>query len=137
MKISYGNWIAKPETQRNDKMCNLFCEVADLADDNEEDYNMVMGILNDLKVKLTQSKVDCERKGDDMKLVEKTSDDEKLSENGCKILDPLSARSKGRPPVNRKQSTTEQIIRRRKESEAAKACNDKYKLQVRLHVFFL
>lgn len=44
VKISYGNWIAKPETQRNDKMCNLSHEVVDLADGKEEDCNMVMGI---------------------------------------------------------------------------------------------
>lgn len=112
MKISYGNWIAKPETQRNDKMCNLFHEVADLADGKEEDCNMVMGILHDLKMKLTQSKVVYENKGDNIDMVEKKTDDGELIEKGCEILDPLSVRSKGRPPAKRKQSTTEQIIRK-------------------------
>ena len=114
MKISYGNWIAKPETQRNDKMCNLFHEVADLADGKEEDCNMVMGILHDLKMKLTQSKVVCESKGDIIDMVEKKTDDGELIEKGCEILDPLSVRSKGRPPAKRKQSTTKLFEKEKK-----------------------
>ena len=137
VKISYGNWTAKPELQRNDKMCNLFYEVTDLANGKEEDFNKVMRILNDLKVKLTQSKVNCEKKEGTIKLAEKTYD-KKLSENGCEILDPVSLRSKGRPPVNRKQSMTEKIIQRRKEAETTKSSNENRKLsQVRLQLYII
>ncbi|XP_031250378.1 protein FAR1-RELATED SEQUENCE 2-like [Pistacia vera] len=118
VRISYNSWNTTLEGQRFDQMCNLFSTVADLASSNEDDCNMVIEIINDMKNRLmsnesvggigkrlnvsTSSRTNCEGVDDTTK------------EGSSNILTPRAVRSKGRPPFKRKQSKLEQIVRKEK-----------------------
>ncbi|XP_031273009.1 protein FAR-RED IMPAIRED RESPONSE 1-like [Pistacia vera] len=113
VKISYNSWSTNIEGQRFDKLSNLFSTVADLASTNEDDCNMMMNVINDLKNKListesvggndrrenlsSHSIMNCESVGGASK------------EGSSNILNPRAIRSKGHPLFKRKQSSLEQI----------------------------
>ncbi|XP_031252418.1 protein FAR1-RELATED SEQUENCE 5-like [Pistacia vera] len=52
VKISYNSWSTNLEGQRFDQLSNLFSTVANLASNNEDDCNMVIEMMNDMKNKL-------------------------------------------------------------------------------------
>ncbi|KAI8551041.1 hypothetical protein RHMOL_Rhmol06G0153900 [Rhododendron molle] len=59
IRINYANSSTTIEARRHDNMCNLFNEVADLAEDCQEKYAKVMGRLRELKEELIESSVVC------------------------------------------------------------------------------
>lgn len=54
IRISYDKSSTSIKARRHDTMSNLFDEVADLAEDSQEKYDMVMTQLRDLKRELVQ-----------------------------------------------------------------------------------
>ncbi|KAG5562431.1 hypothetical protein RHGRI_005237 [Rhododendron griersonianum] len=73
-------------------MCNLFNEVADLAEDSQEKHEKVMTRLLELKRELIESSINSYSIGDGVL----------PSKEITNILDPIHLRRKGRPPTKRK-----------------------------------
>ncbi|XP_044505676.1 protein FAR-RED IMPAIRED RESPONSE 1-like isoform X2 [Mangifera indica] len=57
VKISYDSWSTNLEGQRFDQLSSLFNTVADLASNNEDDCNMVIEMINDMKNKLMSNEI--------------------------------------------------------------------------------
>lgn len=49
VRISYDKSAKTIEVRRNDNVCNLYKKIADLVEDNEERYNMVMAQGHEFK----------------------------------------------------------------------------------------
>ncbi|KAK3190296.1 hypothetical protein Dsin_029857 [Dipteronia sinensis] len=106
VKIGYDNWSIKPEGHRFDKMCNSFYEVAHLATSNDDKCNIVLEMINDLKMKLISYEGD---DGSIQRIINLSDDTEDKNFHSApkenrNILTPMAVRSKGRPPFKRKQS---------------------------------
>ncbi|XP_031259814.1 protein FAR1-RELATED SEQUENCE 5-like [Pistacia vera] len=91
---------------------------------NEDDCNMVIEMINDMKNKLTSNK---SVGGIGKRLNVSTSSrtncegvDDTTKEGSSNILTPWAMRSKGRPPLKRKQLKLEQIVRKVKEKKLRK-----------------
>ncbi|XP_034223833.1 protein FAR-RED IMPAIRED RESPONSE 1-like [Prunus dulcis] len=128
VKVSYADWSSKPEAHRFEKMCNLFYEVADMATKSDEKCNMVMGFVNDLKLKLTSNEVVRESNQHETNVIDGATQVDKLedtSNEGCKILSPRVVRGKGRPPSKRLQSKVEKVIQKRKARNIQMKSNEK------------
>ncbi|KAG5556887.1 hypothetical protein RHGRI_007215 [Rhododendron griersonianum] len=117
IRINYDNSSRTIEVHRHDSMCNLFNEVADLAEDCEDKYAKVMERLRELKEELIESSVVC---GSNM--ISGTPNesfslgDEVLpSKESMKILDSKPVRLKGRPPSKRMQGVVEKIGKKKRE----------------------
>ncbi|XP_058211621.1 protein FAR1-RELATED SEQUENCE 6-like [Rhododendron vialii] len=116
IRINYANSSTTIEARRHDNMCNLFNEVADLAEDYQEKYAKVMGRLRELKEELIESSTVC---GSNMGLgISNDSfslgDGVLPSKESRNILDPVPLRRKGRPPSKRKQGVVEKICNKKK-----------------------
>ncbi|KAG5528325.1 hypothetical protein RHGRI_029108 [Rhododendron griersonianum] len=59
-KASYDKSSMSIEVRRHDNMCNIFNEVADLADESQEKYDIVMKRVHELKRELMEVSVVCE-----------------------------------------------------------------------------
>ncbi|KAG5556890.1 hypothetical protein RHGRI_007215 [Rhododendron griersonianum] len=86
-------------------MCNLFNEVADLAEDCEDKYAKVMERLRELKEELIESSNESFSLGDEVL----------PSKESMKILDSKPVRLKGRPPSKRMQGVVEKIGKKKRE----------------------
>ncbi|XP_044479705.1 protein FAR-RED IMPAIRED RESPONSE 1-like isoform X2 [Mangifera indica] len=120
VKISYNSWNSNLEGQRFDKLFNYFSVVADLTSNNDNDCNMVIAIITDMKNKLISSEnVDrnCKSLNMSNSMTNPKVGDGTSNEGDNKILTPQAVRSKGRPPFKRKQSKVDQIIRKVKEKK--------------------
>ncbi|XP_062085504.1 protein FAR1-RELATED SEQUENCE 6-like [Humulus lupulus] len=73
--------------------------------------NIVLEMIHHLKTKLLQVDDVCEKKEETKSHVGFSNE---ISQ-GCRVHDPCIVRSKGRPPIKRKQSKVEQIIRRKRQ----------------------
>ncbi|KAK3217813.1 hypothetical protein Dsin_011783 [Dipteronia sinensis] len=106
VKIGYDNWSIKPEGHRFDKMCNSFYKVAHLATSNDDNCNIVLEMINDLKMKLISYEGDDRSIQRTINLSDDTADKNfhGASKENRNILTPMAVRSKGRPPFKRKQS---------------------------------
>ncbi|XP_058217830.1 uncharacterized protein LOC131328885 isoform X5 [Rhododendron vialii] len=129
IRINYDNSSRTIQARRYDNMCNLFNEVADLAEDCEEKYAKVMGRLRELKQELVESSVVC-----GSNIVFGTPNDsfpfgdEILASKESKIiLDPKPLRRKGRPTSKRKQGFVEKIGKKKREPKKKTLSNEKTK----------
>ncbi|GFZ21974.1 hypothetical protein Acr_29g0011360 [Actinidia rufa] len=108
IRINYDNSSSTIEARRHDNMCNLFNEVADLAEDSEEKYEIVIGRIRELKIELLQSSVICGSNllSDTPNASASLGDVAIPSKESRNILDPKAVTRKGRPPTTRKQGWT-------------------------------
>ncbi|KAH9751515.1 protein FAR1-RELATED SEQUENCE [Citrus sinensis] len=98
------------------------CEInSELATNNENNCNMVLEVLDDLKAKLMLNGGGGEISQRGSNIAHGTTKYGEVhgSHNG-KILSPLAVRSKGRPPYKRRQSKVEQITKRKKQKKTSK-----------------
>ncbi|XP_074580666.1 protein FAR1-RELATED SEQUENCE 5-like [Curcuma longa] len=126
--ISYDKSSRGIEAQRRENMCNLFKEVADLAEESVEKYNLVMIRGRQLRQELLIDSL-----GPDI-LGSKTPDgsfsleaDLTSTQGSANILDPKVVKRKGRPRCNRIQGSVEKIIRKNKEKKQMAVLNKKTK----------
>ncbi|KAA8525807.1 hypothetical protein F0562_007662 [Nyssa sinensis] len=120
VQISYSDYSAKAETKRFDSLCNSFHEVADMASESEDKFNLVMTWIAEMKNNLKHEEGICGSNQTTSKVsTENNSVGEHhgISNESKNILTPLAVRSKGRPPFKRKQSKVEQIVKKRKEKK--------------------
>ncbi|KAI8563999.1 hypothetical protein RHMOL_Rhmol03G0150800 [Rhododendron molle] len=93
-------------------MCNLFNEVADLAEESQKKYVMVMTRVRELKRELMEVSVHCESNvgfktpNDSFSL----GDEVINTKHSTPILDPEGLRRKGRPPCKRMQGVAEKEV---------------------------
>ncbi|GFZ05089.1 hypothetical protein Acr_17g0006610 [Actinidia rufa] len=119
VRINYDNSSSTIEARRHDNMCNLFSEVADLAEDCDEKYEKVTGRVRELKIELIESSVVC---GSNV-LLDTPNASSSLGEvaipskESRNILDPKVVTRKGRPPTTRKQGVVEKIYKKTKEQK--------------------
>ncbi|KAA8524958.1 hypothetical protein F0562_011404 [Nyssa sinensis] len=120
VRISYGDYSAKAEAKRFDSLCNSFHEVADMASESEDKFNLVMTWVGEMKNNLNHTESICGSNQTTPKVSTENKSVGKghgISNESKNILAPLAARSKGRLPFKRKQSKVEQIVKKRKEKE--------------------
>ncbi|VVA11983.1 PREDICTED: FAR1-RELATED SEQUENCE [Prunus dulcis] len=99
-----------------------------MATKSDEKCNMVMGFVNDLKLKLTSNEVVRESNQHETNVIDGATQVDKLedtSNEGCKILSPRVVRGKGRPPSKRLQSKVEKVIQKRKARNIQMKSNEK------------
>ena len=104
---SNNHYTAALETQRLDKMCNAFYEVACMGANSDDDLMKVMNCINGLKVELSKTKASHQS----IEASQLISDASMISQERTKVLDPLAVRSKGCPPSKRKESKVDQIVK--------------------------
>ncbi|PQQ17478.1 hypothetical protein Pyn_12436 [Prunus yedoensis var. nudiflora] len=100
----------------------------DMATKSDEKCNMVMGFVNDLKLKLTSNEVVHESNQHETNVIDGATQVDKLvdtSNEGCKILNPRVVRGKGRPPSKWLQSKVEKVIQKRKARNIQIKSNEK------------
>ena len=119
VRINYDNSSSTIEARRHDNMCNLFNEVADLAEDCDEKYEKVMGRVRELKIELIESSFFW---GSNVLLDTSNAscslgDVAIPSKESRNILDPNAVTRKGRPPTTRKQGVVEKIYKKKKEQK--------------------
>lgn len=120
VRISYVNWETKPEWRRYDIMMAAFHDVADNAMDSEAKSERVVAKLREAKAENEVCDDDCQMTSMSIDVQDSTvSPKEKQKPVG----DPNKRRRRGRPPINRKQSTIEKIIKKvRKSSKKTQPC---------------
>ncbi|XVF30406.1 hypothetical protein REPUB_Repub16aG0054500 [Reevesia pubescens] len=121
IKISYNP--LSEQTQRYEKMCQEFCEVATLAVDVKEKYELVMNGIQKLKDKVINVEPICDQPNLASPFHSKAcGDHEKVIDVRKKVMSPLVTRGKGRPPTKRKVSTLEKVVKslRGKQKKQAK-----------------
>ncbi|KAM1018959.1 hypothetical protein ACFX2I_040406 [Malus domestica] len=106
-KISYSNWVATPEAQRSDKMKKTFYDIKELANDSDDKCMLVVRWMHKLKEQICKhDEAASSTQPTPQSPVAMNSDP--LPNPSQRILTPLSARGKGRPPSKRKQTKAEQ-----------------------------
>ncbi|KAI8562748.1 hypothetical protein RHMOL_Rhmol03G0058900 [Rhododendron molle] len=131
IRINYDNSSTSIEARRHDNMCNLFNEVADLAEDSQEKYDKVMARLLELKGELIESSIVC-----GSNVISGTpnnsisiGDGVLPSKESTNILDPVTLRRKGRPPSKRKIGIVEKIGKKKIETKKKTLSKEKAKSQ--------
>ncbi|KAI8572732.1 hypothetical protein RHMOL_Rhmol01G0222600 [Rhododendron molle] len=113
-------------------MCNLFNEVADLAEESQEKYDMVMTRVRELKRELIEVSVHCESNvgfktpNDSFSL----GDEVIKTKQSTIILDPEGLRRKGRPPCKRMQGVAEKVVKKKIEKKKKTLPKGKSKSQL-------
>ncbi|XP_050379713.1 protein FAR-RED ELONGATED HYPOCOTYL 3-like [Argentina anserina] len=114
VKISYGGWDARPDSQRLDKMQKNFDDIKELAYDSEDKCMIVLSCLNNLKDEVSKHESNTIGACGGVEPVPGSP----INTNGCEvdgisnpsqhILTPLVKKRKGRPPSKRKVSKVEE-----------------------------
>ncbi|GFY84445.1 TIP41-like family protein [Actinidia rufa] len=133
--ICYDKSSTSIEARRHDNMCNLFNDVADLAEESQDKYDMVMTRVRQLKQELMQVAVVVESNvfslGDGMSIQEKDSfslgDGVIPSKRSTNILDPEGRQRKGRPSTKRRISVIEKVIKKKRQTKRKPLSNEQYK----------
>ena len=118
IRISYDKSSTCIQMRRNDNVCNLYKEIADLVEDNQEQYDIVMArgcemkreLIEDLNV-CTSSRVDYTGTPVDYFSL---GDGLIPSNQSTNILDPERVTRKGRPPCKRKQGVVEKVVKKKR-----------------------
>jgi hypothetical protein len=103
IKCGFDHLARNPELQPVNKACDAFYEVASTRINTEDDLSKVINWIEDLKIELP-----CKKSSS--KIVEQ---DSSVQNHMTRILDPLTTRSKGRPPEKRKASKLDQIVKKK------------------------
>ncbi|XP_024642129.1 protein FAR-RED IMPAIRED RESPONSE 1-like [Medicago truncatula] len=103
IKCGIDNLTGNVELQRVGKACDAFYEVASIDISTEEELLEVMNWIKDLKIKLTCKK-------NSPIIIEEVNS---IQNQASRILDPIVARGKGRPPSKRKASIVDKIIKKK------------------------
>jgi hypothetical protein len=101
--IKCGNLTGNVELQRVGKACDAFYEVASTEISTEEELLEVMNWIKDLQIKLTCKKAS-------PIIIEEVNS---IQNQASRILDPVVARGKGRPPSKRKASIVDKVIKKK------------------------
>ncbi|XP_058228152.1 protein FAR-RED IMPAIRED RESPONSE 1-like [Rhododendron vialii] len=132
VRICYDKSSTSIEARRHDNMCNIFNEVADLAEESQEKYDMVMKRVHELKRELMEASVDCESNvvslGDDTGIRKSSfslGDGVIPPKQSTSILDPEGLRRKGRPPCKRKISAVEKVVTKKRQISKKPLSNEK------------
>ncbi|XP_058217565.1 protein FAR1-RELATED SEQUENCE 1-like [Rhododendron vialii] len=132
--ICYDKSSTSIEVRRHDNMCNLFNEVADLAEESEEKYDMVMKWVHELKRELMEASVVCESNvvslGDDTSTRNvsfSVGDGVIPPKQSTNILDPEGLRRKGRPPCKRKIGVVEKVVQKKRQTYKKPSSKEKSK----------
>ncbi|XP_058744403.1 protein FAR1-RELATED SEQUENCE 4-like [Vicia villosa] len=118
IKCGLDNMSKKSELQRVDKACDAFYEVASTKINSEDDLLKVMNWIKELKIELA-----CKESSP------RTVEEDTPTQNQTFILDPTVTRSKGRPPLKRKTSKVDQIVKKKLAPKKTKKCSQKNKDQ--------
>ncbi|GER49763.1 FAR1-related protein, partial [Striga asiatica] len=106
------------QIQRCEKMCKALHEVAVIAADDEEKFELVMKGIRELKLKITN---------DEKKIVQTSfsqpqdfAEQQKVINRTNKVLSPMVTRGKGRPATKRKISRLEVVVQKLKKKNQNK-----------------
>jgi hypothetical protein len=101
IKCGFDHFVGNVELQRVDKACAAFYEVASKVINTDHDFFKMMNWIKDIKDEFTSKETS-------PSIVEDGSEQNQVT----KILDPVKTRSKGRPPLKRKSSKVDQIVKK-------------------------
>ncbi|PSR85428.1 Protein FAR1-RELATED SEQUENCE like [Actinidia chinensis var. chinensis] len=135
VRICYDKSSTSIEARRHDNMCNLFNDVADLAEESQDKYDMVMTRVRELKQELMEAAVVVESNvvslGDGMSIQENDSfslgDGVIPSKRSTNILDPEGRPRKGKPSTKRRISVIEKVIKKKRQTKKKLLSNEQYK----------
>ena len=102
-------------------MVSSFHEVANLAAENEDNYNSMMREIDDMKMAIIHGK----QQNNLFHEMTKGKNINAISDDTCNIVDPRVVHCKGRPPFKRKQSKVDQVIQKQK-------CKEKLSLMTKI-----
>ncbi|GFY98617.1 FAR1-related sequence 3 [Actinidia rufa] len=118
VRISYDKSSTCIQAQRNENVCNLYKEIADLVEDNQEQYDIVMARGREMKREVIEDLNVCSsnRVNDTGTPIHYFSLGDGLisSNQSTNILDPERVTRKGRPPSKRKQGAVEKAIKKKR-----------------------
>ncbi|PSS12139.1 Protein FAR1-RELATED SEQUENCE like [Actinidia chinensis var. chinensis] len=135
VRICYDQSSMSIEARRHDNMCNLFNDVADLAEESQEKCDMVMTRVRELKRELmetlvvVQSNVVSLGNGTSIQGNDSLSlgDEVIPSKRSTNILDPEGKERKGRPPTKRRMNFMEKVVKKKRQTKKKALSNKKYK----------
>ncbi|XP_058180203.1 protein FAR-RED IMPAIRED RESPONSE 1-like [Rhododendron vialii] len=134
VRICYDKSSTSIEARRHDNMCNIFNEVADLVEESQEKYDMVMKRVHELKRELMEASVVCESNvvslGDDTgtrKSSFSLGDGVIPPKQSTNTLDPEGLRRKGRPLCKRKIGAVEKAVTKKRQTSKKPLSNEKSK----------
>ncbi|XP_057493375.1 protein FAR1-RELATED SEQUENCE 5-like isoform X2 [Actinidia eriantha] len=135
VRICYDKSSRSIEARRHDNMCNLFNDVADLAEESQEKCDMVMTRVRELKRELMEALVVVQSNvvslGNDMSIQGNDSfslrDEVIPSKRSTNILDPEGKERKGRPPTKRRINFMEKVVKKKRQTKKKALSNKKYK----------
>ncbi|KAI8525652.1 hypothetical protein RHMOL_Rhmol13G0247100 [Rhododendron molle] len=114
IKVSYVNWERKSEFARYDSLLKLFNEAADIAMYSIVKTDRMAARLQEIKAKNNLYDEECQS---NMPTVGDVQNDLKsFQDKSNTVGDPSVGPRRGRPPIKRKQSMTEQIVRKNTKS---------------------
>ncbi|GKV15771.1 hypothetical protein SLEP1_g26523 [Rubroshorea leprosula] len=105
---------------RYTKLCSKFYKVAVVGVESKENYEFLLNCIDDALDRIMKRP---NSKGIDLNHVsmeprmETNEGHQEISTIPARLLSPLKARAKGRPPSKRKQSTIEKIVEKKKRSK--------------------
>ncbi|XP_057511625.1 uncharacterized protein LOC130793782 isoform X2 [Actinidia eriantha] len=135
IRICYDKSSTSIEARWHDNMCNLFNDVADLAKESQEKYDMVITRVRELKLELMKVSVVVQSNvvllGDGTSIQRKDSfslgDEVISSKQSTNILDPEGKERKGRPPRKRRINFIEKAIKKKRQTKKKPLSIQKYK----------
>ncbi|XP_058217567.1 protein FAR1-RELATED SEQUENCE 5-like [Rhododendron vialii] len=121
IKVSYVNWERKPEFTRYDSLLKLFNEAADIAMYSIAKTDRMAARLREIKVENNLYDEECQSNmptvGDVQNGLKSFQDESNT------VGDPSVGPRRGRLPMKRKQSMTEQIVRKNTKSNKRVQCS--------------
>ncbi|KAI8573348.1 hypothetical protein RHMOL_Rhmol01G0270100 [Rhododendron molle] len=113
-KVSYVNWNSKPEFARYDGLLKLFNEAADKAMYSIAKTHRMADRLREIKAEIDLDDKECV--SNMVTVGDAQIDMESFQDKSITLGDPSKGPRRGRPPTERKQSVTEQTIRKNAKS---------------------
>ncbi|KAL1805034.1 hypothetical protein ACET3Z_028102 [Daucus carota] len=109
-KVTYSTWKDTEEKRMYEMVCDAFYRIVDLAAENFERCNHLVGTFKKLELEWDTNDKGCSKNISTNKQSER-SEGKKPSNLSSTILSPIKKRCKGRPPVKRKQSKVDTIVK--------------------------
>ncbi|KAI8524539.1 hypothetical protein RHMOL_Rhmol13G0157300 [Rhododendron molle] len=120
IKVSYVNWERKPEFARYDSLLKLFNEAADIAMYSTAKIDRMAARFREIKAANNLYDEECQS---NLTTVGDVQNGLKSFQNKSNTVgDPSVGPRRGRPPIKRKQSMTEQIVRKNTKSNKRVQC---------------
>lgn len=127
IRCTYGGMEDTPVAKRFDKLCNVFFPIAEIGAMSEESCNALVEQLHNLKIQPSSNSSSGNNNGQlGTQEVAPPSNGETTAKT---ILSPVAVRCAGRPPLLRKESKVDKLIRLAREKKKKSEQREKKKAE--------